>query len=166
MSTRPPILKNIFVVATLTLLAASGATGAQGAVGMQLSAKATQQLGHRLHRDLIAEYKHLRGAGMIVYRKHYPDVSAVVARYIPPGTSFQDAIAILDAAGRWHRKHPPETPPLEPDSHGNVVVRILLPTSIFEFGTGYICVITLVPRVPGDLTTVGEAKAIIFVDYV
>lgn len=138
---------------------------AQTTASSALSPQVLRQRGHDLRRDLIAEYKRLRGARLIIYRKSYPDVSALVAKYIPPGISFNDAESILDAAGRWHRKNPPETTPLQPGADGTIGVRILLPTSIFEFGAGYSCWITLVPRVPGEFTTVGEVKASILVDY-
>lgn len=157
--------KRIFFAAALVLLSVSGPSFGQASGDSALSPELVQQRGHELHRDLVAEYRRLRAAGLIVYRRRSPDVTTLVARYIRPGTPFRAAMAILDAAGRLHRRRPPETGQLEPTPRGYIYVTIPLPTSILEFGAGYFCGITLIPKTPGQFTVVGDVKAAIGVDY-
>jgi hypothetical protein len=158
-------MKRSLLTAVLVLLGASVAGYAQPMARARLSTNVLQQRGHDMRRELIAEYRRQRAAGLIAYRKASPDISALVARYIPAGTSFADAMAILDAAGHRHPRHLPETAQLEPKAEGNRFVTIPMPGSIFEFGAGYKCAITLIPTAPGEFTTVGQVKAGMFVDY-
>jgi hypothetical protein len=158
-------MKRFLLTAILTLLVVSGAVHAQPEPSARLSPNVLQRRGHDLRRDLIGEYRRERVGGLIVYRKASPDISALVAKYIPAGTSFADAVAILDAAGRRHRRHPPETGRLEPDAEGNIFESVPMPGSILGFGVSYGCAITLVPSAPGEFTTVAQVKAGMFVSY-
>jgi hypothetical protein len=158
-------MRRFLLTAILTILGASGLVYAQPAESSRLSASFLQQRGNDMRRELIAEYRRLRASGLIMDRKEPPDVSALVARYFPAGISFEDALVILDAAGRRHRRNPPETGEFDPKAQGNLFVSIPMPVSIFEFGVGYKCTITLVPSAPRKLTTVGQVKARMLVDY-
>jgi hypothetical protein len=98
----------------------------------------------RVYRDPKGKRDSLRGV----------DVSSTIARYIPIGTSFEDAERILIAAGFTMASRPPR--PLDRDPApgwekalrftmgGGLVLDRTLFTSITEVG------VTLSPDLPGD----------------
>jgi hypothetical protein len=100
-------------------------------------------------------------ASLLSAHKGDADVSAVVQKYIPIGTSFDTAEAVLRAAGcvvapRRHNIHPGN---VEPGTDG-VFGRVSLDRNIlqsFQFG------VTLIPAAPGDYSAVSSVTAAIYI---
>jgi hypothetical protein len=116
-----------------------------------------QERGKRLRSEIEQTYRALE-AGHALKRDN--DVTAIVGKYIPAGSSFSDAEQVLSGAGCKvsHRPAAAHTGPLrrEDDIDG-----ILVLSSRFAAATKFIVVLT--PKSPGDYTTIGAMRAAITV---
>jgi hypothetical protein len=107
-----------------------------------------QQRGKQLRAQINAKYRELEAEHKISARpKNGTDVSEIVMRFIPPGSSFDDAKAILNAAGC--RVAPT---PMDGKIYANAVVAS-------HFPIGVIFSVLLVPRTPGEFSIVGDINA-------
>lgn len=77
--------------------------------------------GLELYLAVLDEFKTERGEGIPVNGQD--PIDAIVARYIPPGTSFQDAVAILNG-GHFTVGRPKSV--TVPDNHGNKTERFVV----------------------------------------
>jgi hypothetical protein len=112
--------------------------------------------GEQLRAGINATYKLLRASNSLrTALRGGNDVTAIVLKYIPAGTSLKDARAILQAAGYM----------VGPLQQGHVVSRTILRGGLFEF---YGCELSvdIAPQATGDFSTVSEVRAIIFARYV
>ena len=108
-----------------------------------------QQRGSELRTAAAAEYKRLEKSGTL---QRGSDVTGLVQKYIPAGTSFDDAKAVLRAAGCR----------IGMTIHGNVLGDVRLGGGI---ASGVSLVIELAPKAPGDFTVVDKVSASIIVQY-
>jgi hypothetical protein len=125
----------------------------------QLAAQAVKQRGKQLRAELDRAYRQLRASNSLArIRKGSNDVTAIVVKYIPPGISFDDAEAILRAAGC---KIEQNTPPM---AEGYIFVSTPLGGGLLD-PLGHALAIKLIPRTPGDFSVVGEVTAAIFATW-
>jgi hypothetical protein len=134
---------------------ASPAAAQQYSMQANAPANAVQD-GKNLRAEINSIYASMRSA-----HKGDADVSALVQKYIPVGTSFDNAEAVLRAAGcvvapRRHSIHPGN---VDPGLDG-VFGRVSLNGDIlqaFQFG------VTLIPRAPNDYSAVAAVTAAIYI---
>jgi hypothetical protein len=112
--------------------------------------------GARLRAEIDATFKQLRVSNSIKSSVNGGnDVTPIVLRYISVGSSFDDAAAILRAAGCKVGR----------GQQGQVFEWTNLGGGYFNF-FGYAFGVSLAPRVPGDFSEVKEVRATIFSKYV
>ena len=108
-----------------------------------------EQRGTDLRAAVATEYRRLEKSGTL---KRGSDISALVQKYIPPGTSFDDAKGVLRAAGCR----------IGMTIHNNVLGDVRLGGGI---ASGVFLVVELTPKSPGDFTVVDKVSASIIVEY-
>jgi len=81
--------------------------------------------GLELYMAVLDEFKTERGEGMPAAGQN--QIDAIVTKYIPPGTSFQDAVAILTAA---HFKVGNEQSVSNPDNNGDKTERFVMQSDL------------------------------------
>src|ERR1700752_4106886 len=113
-----------------------------------IAAPQLEQQGKKLRAEVDAEYKRLKASGTL---PRATDITEIVQKYVPDGISFDDATAVLRAAGCQVGKTV---------SGKDVFARAHLGG---HFPMGAIFGVTLTPRSPGDFTLVGKVSASIIV---
>ncbi len=83
--------------------------------------------------------------------------SEIVLNHIAVGTNFDDAKAILLAAGFIISTHPPASQTTGPLTYKNNIFCTLKVESHFPFSTDF--TVKLTPKSPGDYTTVSAVTA-------
>ncbi|MGO9635765.1 MAG: hypothetical protein ACLPX1_18005 [Steroidobacteraceae bacterium] len=142
---------SVIVVALPTKSCAETAAPQTG----QLTAYEQIQRGAQLRADIDAAYKKLRASKSLKDTVHDGnDVTAIVLKYIPLGISFDDAEAILEAAGCT----------VGPPIQGHISARTLMADRLLALKHAF--AVDLAPRVPGDFSVVDNVRATIYLDYV
>jgi hypothetical protein len=120
-----------------------------------------QQRGRELRGAIDHTYKTLVDRNGLQQGLKGNDISPVVSKYIPLGTSFDDAEKILRAAGFTVDPRPGQNPPEDrPDKH-DVVAYIVPYVQGFMSRTNVY--ISLRPKSPGNYTTIAKVNAGILV---
>jgi hypothetical protein len=134
-------------------LALAAASADIPAAASPAAAQTTQlnQRGKELRAAIDTEYKRLKGSRKL---QRDNDVTRIVQKYLPAGTSFDDAEALLHGAGCQLGK--------SADGH-RVVGRVILGG---HFPSGVIFVVSLTPKSADDFTVVDTVLASIIVEYV
>ncbi len=121
---------------------------------------ALKKRGKELRAEVQTAYAKLRQNDAV--RKEN-DISALVSVYIPPGTTFDDAEAILKIAGLRLGKRWTQEDELDKNSHVmnipgrfNVVGDLILRQAIFGYDE---FLVFLVPKAPWDYTVVNSVSA-------
>jgi hypothetical protein len=117
--------------------------------------------GLQLYLAVLDEFKNERGEGMPVTGEN--QIDAIVTKSIPPGTSFQDAVAILTAA-HFTVGHPESVS--NPDNHGDKTERFVIKgdlklLSVFVLGGTSAYIILDTDRPNPEPTTVKRAGGFI-----
>jgi hypothetical protein len=116
-----------------------------------------RQRGKALRNEIGSVYKTLKAEQKITGRG--TDIDDLVMKYIPLGSSFDDAEEILRSAGfRVSRRPPSDTTSDRPDRY-NVVGFLKLDGS---FGIKIQAIVSLRPKGPGDYSEVSGVSAGIF----
>jgi hypothetical protein len=112
-----------------------------------------QERGARLRIDLDRAYQDLRRTGE--FKSAGNDVSSIVKKYVPVGTSFANAEIVLRSSGFNLDAPPPRDAPM------NAMFATLV---LAQRGISRMTVeITLLPKVPGtDQSTVKGVQAVIY----
>jgi hypothetical protein len=116
--------------------------------------------GRHLRADVVAKYRELKAAGALKGKEAMKgvDITPVILRYIPVGTSFHDAESILRAGGSKLEAEP------KPSESGDVVASLDLPAPALGF-VGVKCVVSLTPKAPDDYSAVGKVVGGIILLY-
>ncbi|HEY7245522.1 MAG TPA: hypothetical protein VH678_16755 [Xanthobacteraceae bacterium] len=134
----------------------------------QINALDFQERGARLRLELERAYQDLRHTGG--FKSAGNDVSSIVEKYVPVGTSFADAETTLRSSGFSIGPLPPREPPKNPsplwsDEHKLAMRFAILGTLVLaQQGVSRITVeITLLPKISGaDHNTVKGVHAAIY----
>jgi hypothetical protein len=134
----------------------------------QMNALDFQERGVRLRLELERTYQDLRRTGD--FKSAGKDVSAIVKKYVPVGTSFANAETALRSSGFNIDSLPPQEPPTNPSPAGNGEHKLMTRFAIFgtlvlaQHGFSRITVeITLLPEKSGtDHNTVKGVHAAIY----
>jgi hypothetical protein len=131
----------------------------------QINALDSQGRGARLRLELERAYRDLRHTGE--FKSAGNDVSSIVKKYIPVGTSFADAETTLRSSGFTIEPRPPREPPnpLWSDEHKLMMRFAIVGTLVLaQHGVSRITVeITLLPKILGaDHDTVKGVHAAIY----
>ena len=131
----------------------------------QASTASLQERGVRLRLELERAYRDLRHTGD--FKSAGNDVSAIVKKYVPVGTSLVDAEKILRGSGFEMDPTPPQEPPKTPspprsDAHKATKVAIFATLVLAQRGVSRMTVeIKLLQRISGDdLDTVKGVHAV------
>jgi hypothetical protein len=132
----------------------------------QINALDFQERGARLRLELERTYQDLRHTGE--FKSDGNDVSSIVRKYVPVGTSFADAETTLRSSGFAIDPLPPREPPENPS--GSEEHKLMMRFAIFgtlvlaQHGVSRITVeITLLPKISGaDHNTVKGVHAAIY----
>jgi hypothetical protein len=95
----------------------------------RIDALSSQERGVRLRLELEREYKELRHTGE--FKAAGNDVSSIVKKYIPVGTSFANAETALRSSGFDIDPLPPREPPNNPCSLWGDEDKLMLRFAIF-----------------------------------
>src|SRR5262249_148119 len=132
----------------------------------QINALDFQERGTRLRLELQRAYQDLRRTGE--FKSAGNDVSSIVRKYIPVGTSFADAPTTLRSCGFYIDPLPPRKPknpsPLWSDEHKSMMRFAISGTVVLaQHGVSKMAVeITLLPKILGaDDNTVKGVRAVI-----
>jgi hypothetical protein len=139
------------------MLAAMPASTVAAAAQIQVSADAVAlaQRGTQLRADIAATYQHLRQTKTLSNRvKDGNDVTDIVRKYIPVGTSFEDAEAILRSAG-CHVGF---------SENGHVYGRAAMKDGLLQVKHTF--AVDLEPPAPNDYSLVHDVSGTIFTVYV
>ena len=121
------------------------------------------QLGRKLRHEIQGIYAELKRTHALGSPRTGNDVSDVVLKYIPVGTSFDAAEAILRNAGCKIGTRPADIPkpwrPLEPQEP------VLATLPLGGWPLGHYLSVALVPRENGDYSTVTRVSAKILMAY-
>jgi hypothetical protein len=134
----------------------------------QINAVDFQERGARLRRELEREYQDLRHTGE--FKSAGNDVSPIVRKYVPVGTSFANAETTLRSSGFEIVPLPPQEPPKTPSPLSSGEHELMMRSAIFgtlvlaQHGVSRITVeVTLLPKISGaDHTTVKGVHATIY----
>jgi len=150
-----------FATIYVTLLLAAHADAGQRT---QISALDFQERGVRLRLELDRAYQDLRHTGQ--FKSAGNDVSSIVQKYVPAGTSFANAEITLRSSGFNVDPLPPREPPKTPsvsssDERKSAIFGTLV---LAQHGVSRITVeITLLPKILGaDHDTVKNVHATIY----
>lgn len=129
-----------------------------GEIGRQMSPNELVQRGKELRNEIDSVYQTLKAEKKLSGRG--TDISDQVRKYIPPGSSFDDAEEILRSAGFTVYPRPlSDTMSNAPDRY-NVSAFLKLDGS---FGFKIQAIVSLRPKGPGDYGEVSGVSAGIFV---
>jgi hypothetical protein len=134
----------------------------------QMNALDFQERGARLRLELERAYQDLRHTG--AFKSAGNDVSWIVEKYVPVGTSFADAEITLRSSGFNIDPLPPPEPPMNPSPVWGGEHKLMMRFAIFgtlvlaQQGLSRITVeITLLPKILGaDHNTVKGVQAAIY----
>ena len=134
----------------------------------QINALDFQERGARLRLELERAYQDLRRTGE--FKSAGNDVSSIVRKYVPVGTSFAEAEITLRSSGFDIDPLPPREPPKNPSPHWSDEHKSMMRFAIFgtlvlaQHGVSKITVeITLLPKILGaDHNTVKGVHAAIY----
>lgn len=123
-----------------------------------------EERGKALRATLEQTYQKLVAAHELRGGLHGTDVTDAVLPYVPIGISFGDAEAILRAAGFDVGPHPDINAPAKPNRPKDwyAVISKINPF-ISTFSAKVSIYISLLPKSPGDFTSVFEVQATFFV---
>lgn len=121
-----------------------------------------QERGARLRLELERAYQDLRRTGD--FKSAGNDVSSIVKKYVPVGTSFANAQTILRSSGFNIDPPPPREPPKDPSPLSSDEHAIAATLVLAQHGVSRITVeVTLLPKMPGaDRTAVKGLRAAIY----
>jgi hypothetical protein len=112
------------------------------------------QRGWRLRAEIDATYQQLRATKTLTQRVDQTnDVTPVVQKYIPVGTSFDDAAAILRAAGCS----------IGVKTNGHGYATLAMKDGLLQ--AKHTFAIDLVPRTANDFSVIGDVGGIIFENH-
>jgi hypothetical protein len=134
----------------------------------QINALDFQERGARLRLELERAYQDLRRTG--AFKSAGNDVSSIVRKYVPVGTSFAEAATTLRSCGFDIDPLPPREPPKNSSPHWSDEHKSMMRFAIFgtlvlaQHGVSRITVeITLLPKILGaDDNTVKGVHAAIY----
>jgi hypothetical protein len=133
-------------------------SASSGETGHQMTSNELVQRGKELRNEIDSVYKTLKVEKKITGGRG-TDISDGVRKYIPPGTSFDDAEEILRAAGFDVSSRPlSDTMSNAPDRY-SVGADLKLGGS---FGIKIQAIVVLTPKGPGDYSEVSRVSAGIF----
>jgi hypothetical protein len=134
---------------------AADSSGEAHATDHRLNAEALEERGKQLLTEIEQRYRKLSSAPRLTGSGD--DISDIVIKYIPIGTSFDDAEDVLRAAG-FHIDDPRVTP--RPDNwlYPYDVVASIVPFHQYFFSRTNLYV-NLSPKNPGDYHTVNSVSA-------
>ena len=155
-----------FAVICVSLLIAAHADAVDQRT--QMNALDFRERGARLRLELERAYQDLRHTGG--FKSAGNDVSSIVKKYVPVGTSFADAETTLRSSGFDIDPLPPREPPKEPSPLWSGEHKLMMRFAIFgtlvlaQKGVSRITVeITLLPKILGpDHNTVKGVHAAIY----
>jgi len=130
----------------------------------QMVARDVVQSGRELRAKLQQTYKKLVDSNDLRGGLHGTDVTYAVLPYVPIGTSFSEAEAILRSAGFVVGPHPDSNPPPNPNRPKDwyaVVAQITPFAQKFPYRTDIY--VSLLPESPGDYTIVSRVHAQFFI---
>jgi hypothetical protein len=134
--------------------AAAAPTTAQAAPTPTAPADPLTQRGWRLRAEIDATYQQLRATRTLTQRVDQTnDVTPVVQKYIPVGTSFDDAAAILRAAGCS----------IGVKTNGHGYATLAMRDGLLQ--AKHTFAIDLVPRTANDFSVIGDVGGIIFENH-
>jgi hypothetical protein len=120
----------------------------------QMNALDFHERGARLRLELERAYQDLRHTGR--FESAGNDVSSIVKKYVPVGTSFANAETTLRSSGFDIDPLPPREPPMTPSQLGNGEHKLMMRFAMFgtlvlaQQGSSRITVeITLLPKILG-----------------
>ncbi len=112
------------------------------------------QRGWQLRAEIDATYQQLRASKTLTHRVDQTnDVTAVVVKYLPAGTSFDEAAAILSAAGCR----------IGVDAQGHGYATLPMRDGLLQ--VKHTLAVSLIPRSPNDYSIVGEVSGMIYEQY-
>jgi hypothetical protein len=121
------------------------------------------RMGKELRHEIRAIYADLKREKAFAPPLRGNDVTAVVLKYIPVGTSFEVAEAILRNAGCKIGVHPADIP--NPSRPLNPQEPVLATLPLGGWPLGHFLSVALVPRENGDYSTVVRVSAAILMAY-
>lgn len=129
----------------------------------QIVAKDVVQSGRELRAKLQQAYKKLFDSNELRLGPHGTDVTYVVLPYIPIGTSFSEAEAILRNAGFVVGPHPDSNPPPNPNRPKDWYAVLAQITPFAQkFPSRTDLYVSLLPKSPEDYTIVSRIEATLF----
>jgi hypothetical protein len=149
-----------FLCASVILLGFPSQSCAQSAASQQTlpateSEDVLRQKGAQLRAQIDATYRQLRASKTLKNTVNDGnDVTAIVLNYIPRGTTFEVAEAILRATGCT----------IGQPEHGHIFARAHMRDGFLRMKHAF--AVELVPRSPGDFSTVSDIRASIYLEYV
>lgn len=134
--------------------AAPAATSARAAATPTAPADPLTERGWRLRAEIDATYQQLRASKTLTARvDQNNDVTPVVQKYLPVGTSFDDAAAILRAAGCS----------IGVKANGHGYATLAMKDGLLQ--AKHTFAIDLVPRTANDFSVIGDVGGIIFENH-
>ena len=117
--------------------------------------------GHELRKDIIAAYKAAKGSR---WPRKGLDVTDLVTKYIPVGSSFEDAEAILRSAGCEVRRLFPGDNRTGSVGYDDAVGGSFALERRFPSATEFLAL--LMPKAPGDYSVIDKVEAVISVTFI
>lgn len=145
---------------SMTLLlvpAASGASTAEQLENRKMDDLGLERRGVALRRDIEDEYARLKATHALKSWKQGNDVTGIVVKYLPAGTSFADGEAILRAAGFQVALPAPDRVPHPQLDYRDDVLGIL--TLEQSFPSAVKASISLSPSAFGDYGVIARVAA-------
>jgi hypothetical protein len=116
--------------------------------------------GRQLGRDIHQLYSTLKRTNTLRIIPHINDICDFIARYVPEGTSFDDAERILRAAGLTVYPRPGLDAPGKREDRFDVIATMALPGSMIS---SVELMVAMRPKSPDDYSTVSKIWATISV---
>jgi hypothetical protein len=136
--------------------AAPAAPSAQSvpAATQPIPADPLMQRGWRLRAEIDATYQELRATKTLTHRVDQPnDVTPLVLKYIPVGTSFDEAAAILRAANCE----------IGVDAQGHGYATLPMKDGLLQ--QKHTLKVELVPRTTNEFTVIGDVRGFVILNY-
>src|SRR2546426_8955768 len=126
----------------------------------QMTSDNLEQRGKQLRTEIELVYKQLKSGKKLQVGIKGNDIGEIVKKYVPIGTSFDDAENILRFAGFTVHPRPAA------DAAGNRPDKYLVYATIDSLDKGFIwkveVIVSLSPKAPGDYSDVSKISASLF----
>ena len=118
--------------------------------------------GQKLRTEIDETYKNLKAKNALKTSPQGSDISAILLKYISVGSTFDNAEAILKAAGFKIDARPGPHPPGNRPDKNDVGARIdPYETAFMQKVSVWV---SLAPKTPGDYSSIAKISGAIFVD--